>query len=77
MAAEEIINATGDALPEVLLKLGELGIWLQAIGAIAVLWLIFQIANLYVNLKRKKELEKIYRRLGDVEKRIGVFLKKR
>jgi biopolymer transport protein ExbB/TolQ len=71
MAGEEIINTSAD----ILLKLGSIGIWLQAIGAIIVLWIIFQIINWALNRRRLKRLDEFTERIDRIEKKIDRLIK--
>ena len=70
MGAEEIINVSADAIPELITELGRLGKWLQAFGVIIVLWLIFQVVSLIVNLKKKKILDNIQKDIKNLGKKI-------
>ncbi len=74
---EGVINSTTELMPQILVELGQLGIWLQAIGVIALLWLIFNIVSLIVNLGRKKELERIRHNIIRVEKKVDNLLRKK
>ncbi|MFH1802355.1 MAG: hypothetical protein ABH864_02780 [archaeon] len=76
MAGEEVINATTEIAGEILLSLGSIGRWLQAIGAIIILWLIFQIINWVLNRKRIKRLDKLSDKLDEIEKKIDKAIKK-
>ena len=60
-------------IEDVLLKLGSIGLWIQAVGLIAVIWLIVQIVTLYYNRKRRLLLEEINQRLKKVERKINLM----
>ena len=60
-------------IEDVLLKLGSIGLWIQAVGLIAVIWLIVQIVTLYYNRKRRLLLEEINQRLKRVERKINLM----
>ncbi|MEK6917969.1 MAG: hypothetical protein AABW51_03400 [Nanoarchaeota archaeon] len=68
------LNTTN--VPELVAEVGKLGSWLQAIGIIVIVWLIFQIISLIVNLKKKKLLEKISEDIKRLEKKIDRLKKK-
>ncbi len=58
---------------------GKIGLWLQALGAIVVLWLIFEIIALLVNRKRMKEvyaikddMKRIEGKIDDIRKQMRV-----
>lgn len=70
MAVEEIINASSDLAPQLVSEVGKLALWLQAIGFIVVLWLIFNVVSLIVNFKRKKELEEIRKDIKSLNRKI-------
>ena len=76
MAGEEVINTTTGIAGEVLQSLGSIGKWLQAIGAIIILWLVFQIINWVLNRKRIKRLDKISDKLDEIEKKLDKAIKK-
>lgn len=65
------------AVDEVVIELGRLGKWLQAVGIIVILWIIVQAVTLFYNRKRRKLLEKINERLERVEKKLDRIDRKR
>ena len=69
--------AVEDILPEILIELGRVGLWLQAIGAIVVAWIAFQVISFIFERKKKKTLEKINVRLDKIEKKLDRVLKKK
>lgn len=71
MAIVELLNATNQSSVELVSKVGDLITWLQAIGAAVVLWLIFNVVSLIINLKRKKYLKEIESKLDRIEKKIN------
>ncbi len=50
---------------EILAQVGTIALWLQAIGGIVVLWIIFQGVGFYLNMKRFRKMENI---LGDMKR---------
>ena len=50
--------------------------WLQAIGAVLIIWIIFQTLNWWINRKRLKELYKIKDDMIRIEKKIDNLAKK-
>jgi len=76
MAIKEIINSSVDVLPNVVLEVGKIVLWLQAIGVILVLWIIFQIVAVVVNRKKRKALYSIKSDLARIEKKIDKLSKK-
>lgn len=66
MAVEQIL----DSPVELLRALGTIGLWLQALGVVATLWLIFSIINAIRNRQNNKLLKQIDHRLMHIEKRL-------
>ncbi len=56
---------------DIILELGRLGNWIQALGLLVVLWIIIQAVTLYFNRKRRKLLESIDERLKRVESKVN------
>jgi len=61
----------------ILTNLGEIGLWLQAVGIIVVLWIIFQLIVLYFNTKRMREVGKIREDMKRIERKIDRILAKK
>jgi len=77
MAVDEIINASSDLIPEIVHELGQIANWLQALGVVILLWLIFAIISLIINIKKKKTLSLIKKDIERLEKKIDKILRKR
>lgn len=77
MAMDLVINSTSEYMPQLILELGKLGKWLQAIGAIILLWLVFQVVNLIINIKRKNHLKRMGEDIKRLEKKVDNLLRKR
>ncbi len=73
---EEIPALAPDALTELIAQLGTIGKWIQAVGLVIILWLIFQVIILINNRIRRKQLYKIEERLDNIEKKLDKILKK-
>ena len=58
------------AVDNLVIELGKIGTWLQAVGLIIILWLIFQAIGIYLNRKRRKLLGRIDERLKVIEGKI-------
>ena len=65
------------AVDSVVLELGKIGNWLQAVGLIVIIWIIIESITLYYNRKRRKLLEEINNRLKNVEIKLSRLNKKR
>lgn len=64
-------------LEDVVVELGQIGLWIQAVGLVVILWIIVEIITLYYNRKRRLLLEEINIRLKNVEKKINSIEKKK
>lgn len=73
MAIENLTAAPAD----IILELGRLGSWIQAVGLVIVLWLIFEIIILINNRIKRKKLYEIESRLQNIENKIDLILKKK
>lgn len=52
---------------EILESIGRLGLYIQAIGLLIIIWLIFQITNLIIGHKTKKRLKKIEKEIKQIK----------
>ena len=55
---------------ELLGSVGKLGLYLQAIGAIVIIWLVFQTADLVMNYKMKRKMEEIDKKLDKLKQQL-------
>ncbi len=68
-----MVNITGgviDAPVDILLELGKLGRWVQAVGLIVIIWIIIQIVNYYFNRKRMRAIEEFQKDINRIEEKI-------
>jgi hypothetical protein len=65
------------AIEEFVVELGKVGLWIQAVGLVVILWIIVTTTTLFFNRKRRKLLEDIDRRLKRIEGKIGSLVKKK
>ncbi len=77
MVIETIANSPTDVVSEVVAEVGRIGLWLQTLGIIVILWIIFQTVNFWINRKRKKALSIIQSDLNRIEKKVDRILKKK
>ncbi len=70
MAVDNVVNTSSDLVSGLIADLGRIGLWLQALGLLIVLWLIFQIIALIVNRKKRRTLYAIKDDLERVESKI-------
>ena len=57
-------------------EVGQLALWLQAIGLLVVLWIVFQIIFLFIEKKKKKRLENIEQRINAIDKKLDILIRK-
>ncbi len=78
MVIEEVVNATdGNLIGNLIVEVGKLGILIQTLGILVVLWILFAVVTMYFNRKRRKLLEGIDSRLRDVEGKLDRVLEKK
>jgi len=70
MAEEVLVNSTSDVITELISTVGSIGLWLQAIGIVIILWVIINIVNWYLNRKKGKLLESIKSDIQRIEKKL-------
>ncbi len=63
-------------IEDVAIQLGKIGLWIQAVGLVVVIWIIIQAITLYFNRKRRMLLHDIDERLKRIESRINNIVKK-
>lgn len=71
MVVEEVANVSAGLITEI----GQIALWLQAIGIMVILWIVFQAASVWYEAKRMKELLKIKKDMIRIEKKIDKVLK--
>lgn len=76
MAVEEVLNGTGVA-GDVLVELGQIGNWLQALGILVIVWIIMQAVSYYFNRKRLKVLYRLTDRLDRLEEKIDKLARRK
>ncbi len=73
---EEVSNESVSTIADIIYQLGQIGIWLQAIGVIILLWIGFQIFNLISNYKKRNQLKNIENKISVLEEKIDKLNKK-
>jgi hypothetical protein len=61
---------------EIFFEIGRIILWLQAIGVVVIVWIIFELIALIVNRKKRKAIYSIKNDLVRIEKKIDKILKK-
>ena len=77
MAVEEIINVlstTPEIAADIVRLMGQIGLWLKAIGVIVIIWLIVHIVSLFFNTKRMREIKVIKQDITRIEEKIDKIL---
>jgi L-lactate permease len=80
MTTGNVIDIPGDVLDvpvNVALELGKVGKWIQAVGLIVILWIVFQAITMYFNRKRRKMIEEIKEDVKRIEEKVDKLSKKR
>jgi len=77
MVGDDIINNTAGGLESILTSVGNLALWMQTIGLVVVLWILFEIAIIVFQVKRKRSLKHINERLINLERKIDKLIKKK
>ncbi len=73
MVVEEAISSTS----ELVLELGKIGKWIQAVGLVVIIWISIQIYNFYLNKKHSIFLKEMETNLKRLEKKIDKISKKK
>ena len=76
MVTGDVATVTPDLTADLLTRIGDVGLWLQAIGIIAVLWIVLSIINWIINSRRLKLLSKIMEDMKRIERKIDRLKKK-
>lgn len=63
-------------IEDVILQLGQIGLWVQAVGLVIVIWIIVQAITMYYNRKRRLLLTEINDRLKRIESKVEKLIKK-
>lgn len=66
-----------DVPTEIIFEVGKIALWMQTIGIIVILWIIFNIITLIVNRKKRKTLYSIQNDLKRIESKINKINKKK
>lgn len=77
-------NIIGDAVVDELINtsaqmaqgMGRLALWLQALGLLVILWIAFQLINLWLNNRKWRKLIEFEGKINNLERKIDRLLKK-
>ena len=73
MVVEQVANLSAGLITEV----GQIALWMQALGLVIVIYLIFQTVSLVLNWRRMKEVYKIKEDMKRIENKIDKMLSKK
>ncbi|MBM3233122.1 hypothetical protein FJZ18_03090 [Candidatus Pacearchaeota archaeon] len=62
-------------LTDLIRDIGQIGLWLQTLGVIVVLWIVFEVYAFLVRRKRMKEIYAIKEDMKRIEKKVDKILK--
>tara|TARA_Y100000310_G_scaffold222333_1_gene224057 strand:+ start:118 stop:318 length:201 start_codon:yes stop_codon:yes gene_type:complete len=65
------------ALEDIVIEVGRLGNWIQAVGLVVILWVVVQAVTMFFNRRRRMLLRDIDERLERVEKKLDRTLRKK
>ena len=68
MVIEDLSDVT---IENLINQISNLTTFLQAIGGLILLYIIFGVVNAVINRKKGKQLEQINKNLGDIKKLLG------
>ncbi len=71
MVVVEALSSTS----ELVLEVGKIGMWVQAVGLFVIVWIIIQLSNFFLNRKRLSTLRKMEFNLRRLEKKIDKISK--
>jgi len=71
------VNESTLFIEDVAIQMGKIGKWLQAIGLIIVLWIVFEVVYLVILGRKKKEIVKLREDVKRLEGKIDKLGRKR
>jgi hypothetical protein len=77
MAIIEVADASTQALGALVADIGKIGLWIQALGIVIILWIAFQIISLVNGRIRRKRLYTMNEKLESMDKKLNRLLKKK
>ncbi len=77
MALFNITESSAEFAKEMVNSLGQVGLWLQAIGLLVIITIITLVISLIIAQKRLKQIRKIKKQINSIEDKLDKVLKKR
>ncbi len=75
-AVEGVLSSSQVVLYEAVGELSKTLRWLEAVGVVVLLWLVFQTINLIINRKKRKAIYSIKEDVKRIEKKLDKVLRK-
>ncbi len=72
----EVLSNSTQTIAHLVREIGNIGLWLHALGISIVLWIIIQIILIIQNRVKRKTINKIREDLSRIEKKIDKLSKK-
>ncbi len=76
MVVGEVVNVSSDLVGGLVGELGKVALWLQAVGVVLIIWIVFDIVNLVLNYKRKKYLREMDKNIKRLDKKFDKLNRK-
>ena len=73
LVGDGLVDASAQAITEI----GRIGNWMQALGIVVILWILFQLVNLWLNRRRWKKLEEFDIKVNRIERKLDKLIKRR
>lgn len=77
MVVEQALNASSDILGGLILEIGRVGLWLQALGVVVVVWLVFSIISFLLERKKRHIVYQLQKDVERIESKIDALLAKK
>ena len=74
MGVTNVSNTVMNVSSSLVSEVGKIGLWLQALGLVVILWVIFHIIALVMNRKRMREVYRIKEDMKRIESKIDNIL---
>ena len=74
MGVTNVSNTVMNVSSSLVSEVGKIGLWLQALGLVVILWVIFKIIALVMNRKRMREVYRIKEDMKRIESKIDNIL---
>jgi len=76
MVIETLANASTNTITSLVVEIGTIGKWIQAVGLLVIIWIVVQGITLYFNRRRRLIIYQTNETIKKLEKKIDKFMKK-